>query len=306
MPPSQAGAPIGSLWSEAIRLFRRHSGVFMGLAALQIIPQLVLTILLQATGIAGAATLQLDRLLNELNRRTEAASGNLDSLAGFPWGMPTDAIVKLLAWSLGILFIQAFLFRTVAMGASVAAVGEAYRSGEPRWGQSLTVALAHLPSLFAWGLLSGLGFFGSLVLLLIPCLGIFIWLMLLAFLAMRLLLVPQIIVAEDINVFAAMGRSWELTRNVFWHMFGAWMLFVVVVGLANWIITSTLSAIIGSVAGENAGLTIASTQGVSTILGLLITPIAYIGFTLLYYDRQRQASLPPPPPPAYPPYTPYQ
>ena len=225
MPPQQVGTPIGSLWSEAIRLFRRHSGVFMGLAALQIVPQLVLAILLQATGIVTDATLQLDRLLNELTSRTESANGDINALAGFPWGMETSAIVQLMIWSLGIMFIQAFLFRTLAMGASVAAVGEAYRSGEPRWGQSLTVALAHLPSLFAWGLLSGMGFFGSLVLLLIPCLGILVWLFLLAFLAMRLLLVPQIIVAEDINVFAAMGRSWELTRNVFWRMFGAWLLF---------------------------------------------------------------------------------
>jgi hypothetical protein len=286
-------------------LFRRHSGVFMGLAALQIIPQLALAILLQATGVISAATIQVDRLFNELNSRVESANGNIDALAGFPWGMPTDAVVTLLAWSLGILFIQFFLFRTVAMGASVAAVGEAYRSGEPRWGQSLTVALAHLPSLFAWGVLSGLGVFGSLLLLLIPCLGILIWLMLIVFLAMRFLLVPQIIVAEDVNVFAAMGRSWELTRNVFWRMFGAWVLFVLVVAIASGVITNILSALIASIAGTNAGLTIASTQGMSTILGLLTTPIAYIGFTLLYYDRQRQAATTPPPP-AYPPYTPYQ
>jgi len=306
VPPQQVGTPIGTLWGETIRLFRRHSGVFMGLAALQVIPQLILAILLQATGVVSAATIELDRLVNELNRRIESANGNVEALTGFPWGMPTDAVATLLAWSLGILFIQFFLFRTVAMGASVAAVGESYRSGEPRWGQSLTVALAHLPSLFAWGILAGMGFFGSMLLLLIPCLGILVWPILMVFLAMRFLLVPQIIVAEDINVFAAMGRSWELTRNVFWRMFGAWTLFVLMVGITSWVITNILSTVIASIAGANAGLTIASTQGMSTILGLLTTPIAYIGFTLLYYDRQRAASTPPPPPPAYPPYTPYQ
>jgi hypothetical protein len=306
VPPQQAGTPISALWNETIRLFRRHSGVFMGLAALQIIPQLALAILLQATGVVSAATIELDRLVNELNRRVESANGNIDSLTGFPWAMPTGAIVTLLAWSLGILFIQFFLFRTVAMGASVAAVGESYRSGEPRWGQSLTVALAHLPSLFAWGVLAGLGFFGSMLLLLIPCLGILAWPILMLFLAIRFLLVPQIIVAEDVNVFAAMARSWELTRNAFWRMVGAWALFVLVVAIASWVITNILSAIIASIAGTDAGLTIAFTQGMSTILGLLTTPIAYIGFTLLYYDRQRQAATPPPPPPAYPPYTPYQ
>jgi hypothetical protein len=294
------------LWNETIRLFRRHSGVFMGLAALQIIPQLALAILLQATGVVSAATIELDRLVNELNRRVESANGDINALTGFPWAMPTGAIVTLLAWSLGILFIQFFLFRTVAMGASVAAVGESYRSGEPRWGQSLTVALAHLPSLFAWGVLAGMGFFGSMLLLLIPCLGILAWPILILFLAIRFLLVPQIVVAEDVNVFAAMARSWELTRNVFWRMFGAWALFVLVVAIASWVVTNILSALIASIAGTNAGLTIAFTQGMSTILGLLTTPIAYIGFTLLYYDRQRQAATPTPPPPAYPPYTPYQ
>jgi hypothetical protein len=298
--------PIGSIWNETIRLFRRHSTLFMGLAALQIIPQLVLSVVLQATGVLGRAQVQIEAILAEFNRLFEAGGGKDTSfISSFPWGLPVDAVAQLLVWSMVIFFLQYFVFRTLAMGASVVAVGDAYGSGEPLWGRSVQGALRHLPALFSWALLAGFTFFALLILLIIPCFGILIYFGLVLFLATRLLLVPQVIVAEDVNVFTAMGRSWELTRHSFWRMIGAWLLFVFVVGLASYFITLLLSGIVASVAGGSSGLTIAFTQGLSTVLGLVTTPMAYIGFTLLYYDHQRRATTPPPTPPQYPPATPY-
>ena len=60
--------------------------------------------------------------------------------------------------------------------------------------------------------------------------------------------------------------------------------------------------------GATSGFAIAVQQGTSTIAGLLTTPIAYIGFTLLYYDYQLRASADTPPsaPPSQPIYPPYQ
>src|SRR5438046_639394 len=85
----------------------------------------------------------------------------------------------------------------------------------------VVAALGQLGQLFLWAILSGVGFFALILLLLIPLCGLFIWAGVLAFLAMRLIFVPQIIVAEDANAFAAMSRSWELTRGSFWRVFGA-------------------------------------------------------------------------------------
>ncbi len=297
---------IGAIWNETIRLFRRHSTLFMGLAALQVIPQLLLSVVLQATGVVGRSQVQIEAIVAEFTRRFEESGGqDTTFINSFPWGLPVDAIAQLLVWSLVIFFIQSFIFRTLAMGASVVAVGDAYGSGEPYWGRSVQVALRHLPALFSWALLAGFTFFALLILVLIPCLGLFMWIGVVLFLYLRLLLVPQVIVAEDVNVFTAMGRSWELTRNSFWRMFGGWLLFVLVVGLLSSLITSLLAGSMGAIAGSTSGLTLAFTQGLSTVLGLLTTPLSYIGFTLLYYDHQRRATLPPPPPP-YPTYTPYQ
>ncbi|MBA3468834.1 MAG: glycerophosphoryl diester phosphodiesterase membrane domain-containing protein [Herpetosiphonaceae bacterium] len=311
-PPtySQYGPPvmsIGAIWNETIRLFRRHSTLFMGLAALQVIPQLLLSVVLQATGVLGRSQVQLEAVIAEFTRRFEAGNSQDTSFINeFPWGLPVNAIAQLLVWSLVIFFIQFFVFRTLAMGASVVAVGDAYGTGEPSWGRSVQGALRHLPALLSWAILAGFSFFALMILLLIPCLGIFMWFGVVLFLAMRLLLVPQIIVAEDVNVFTAMGRSWELTRNSFWRMLGAWLLFVLLIGLLSGLITTLFSSVVASVAGSTSGVAIAFTQGLSTVLGLVTIPLAYIGFTLLYYDHQRRATVPPPAPPQYPTYTPYQ
>jgi hypothetical protein len=297
--------PIAAIWNETIRLFRRHSSLFMALAALQVIPQLLLSVALQTTGVMRRSMVQLESLGEEFNRRLQASGGqDTTFINSFPWGLPVDAIAQLFVWSMVIFFIQFFVFRTLAMGASVVAVGDAYGSGEPRWGRSAQGALRHLPSLFSWALVAGFTFFGLMLVLVIPCFGPFIWLGALLFLAMRMLLVPQIIVAEDVNVFAAMGRSWDLTRNSFGRMFGAWLLFVLVVGLISYLITLVLASFVGSIAGGTSGFAVAFTQGLSTVLGLITTPLAYIGFTLLYYDHQRRAAMPPPAPPQYPPYMP--
>ena len=305
VPRQPIGMTIGAIWTETVRLFRRHSTLWMALAALQVIPQLLLGVVVQATGVADAAAIQLDRLLNEYTSRVEAANGqDLTFLQDFPWKLPTNALVQLLVWTAATFFVQYFIFRTLAMGASVAAVGEAYRTQEPRFGQALGVALQKIASLLAWAILAGIGFFGLFFLVLIPFVGFFLWIGALVVLAMRLLLVPQIIVAEDTNVFTAMGRSWELTRGSFWRMLGAWLLFVVVVGIVTGFITSIVSGLIGAIAGPDAGITLASTQGISTIVGLISTPIAYIAFTLLYYDQHRRAVMVAPPPP--PMYTPHQ
>ena len=59
---------IGAIWNETIRLFRRHSTLFMGLAALQVIPQLLLSVVLQATGVVGRSQVQIEAIVAECRR----------------------------------------------------------------------------------------------------------------------------------------------------------------------------------------------------------------------------------------------
>ncbi|HEY1013457.1 MAG TPA: glycerophosphoryl diester phosphodiesterase membrane domain-containing protein [Herpetosiphonaceae bacterium] len=296
--------PLGTLFSEASALFRRHSSLFMGLAAIQVVPALLLALVLQATGIGPRGIAQVDAIMQKLQQEIDRSGGqDPNVLIGMPWGLPTDHFATLVVWSMTGIFVQYFLFRTISLAAMVVAVGDAYQNEQPSWRRVLAATLPHLPALLGWALLSGVLLLGSIFLLLIPCLGLFIWLSLIIFLSIRLLLVPQVVVAERTGLFQALGRSWELTKGTFWRAFGAVMIFVVVLSLISLIVTSLLGAIALAMFGESSGVTIAVQQGVSTVASLLTTPLAYIGFTLLYYDYQLQASQPAPPSqPLYPPY----
>lgn len=306
-PPGYFGRPLmpmGTLFSEAFALFRRHSTLFMGLAAIQVLPSLVLALVLQATGIGPRGIEQVTAIMDELQRRVQESGGeNTGALDGMPWGLPTEAFATLVVWSIGGIFLQYFLFRTISLSATIVAVGDAYQNERPDWRRVLSATLPHLPALLGWALLSGVLLLGSIFLLLIPCLGLFIWLSLLIFLSVRLLLVPQVVIAERVGLFQALGRSWELTKGTFWRAFGAVVLFVVLLSVIALLVTTMANALAAGLFGESAGVTVAVAQGISTLAGLLTTPLAYIGFTLLYYDYQLQSSQPPPPSqPLYPPY----
>ncbi len=104
-----------------------------------------------------------------------------------------------------------------------------------------------------------------------------------------------------------MGRSWELTKGAFWRMVGAWILFVALINIATTLVSTLIISVLSAIAGAESAFTVAANQGITTFLALLTIPIGYIGFTLLYYDQVRRATMPPPSqPPQFPTYTPYQ
>ena len=109
--------PIGALFSQTLDLIRRHSGTFMALAALQAIPALLFGMYSYAIGLSQRATVQIEQLLEEVQRRTQ--TGNPDDLMGFPWGMNIDAVVDLLGISLISLLISSFIMRAFVQGATV-------------------------------------------------------------------------------------------------------------------------------------------------------------------------------------------
>ncbi len=300
--------PIGSIWSQTIQLLRRFPSVFMGLAALEIIPQLLFAVYAEASGLSQRFETQYLQLVGELERRVQQAteSGNSNVLTGFPWGLDYSAFQQFMLASIVLLLIQYFILRNLAIGGAVAAVGDAYSTERPSFGAAMSSGIRSLPALLGWGLISVSVFLLFAVTLLIPCLGVFIWAGVLIFLHIRLLLVPQVVVAEQQGLFSAIGRSWQLTRNRFWRFFGAWLLFSIVVTMGARVVTSLFNSVIVSITGTSHGFSLAATQAVATVVSLIATPIAYIAYTLLYYDGVRQEQQAPPPPPVYPTYPPYQ
>jgi len=286
--PSSTPTPMTffNLIREAINLLRRYSGLFMGLAALQVGPFLIGSLWLQANGIQARATAQLNVIMAEMQRRIDnGQTGDGMWVLDYP---RADIAPYLLAL-FGFGFISIFIMRNLAMAASVIAVGDHYRQATPRWASVVLSSLRRLPALIAWGCICVLGLVIALFFAIVPILGTILALGLLWFFGVRLSLVPQIIVAEQVNVFRAIHHSWILTRGAFGRITNIWITLVVLLAVLASYITTIISAIAMALFGETSALTIAMTEGFSTVTSIMILPMAYIGFTLLYYDQLRLA-----------------
>jgi len=99
----------------------------------------------------------------------------------------------------------------------------------------------------------------------------------------RSFLVTQVIVIEDVRGWAAFKRSWTLMRGNFWR---AQLIFLFAVVVA--IVLSLLLNIPGSVLERliRGPVGIILSQVVSQLSQILLTPVAGIAFTLLYYDSR--------------------
>ncbi len=109
-------------------------------------------------------------------------------------------------------------------------------------------------------------------------------------------------VLENLGVFAAIGRSWSLTRKNFWRLLGINILTTIITSMVAGIfggIASALSVIFvvaGSSSPEDAITSINTayilTMVVSTIAQLLILPFTSSVNALLYIDlRMRKEGL---------------
>ncbi|GAA2749522.1 hypothetical protein [Amnibacterium kyonggiense] len=120
------------------------------------------------------------------------------------------------------------------------------------------------------------------------------------FFYIKFALTPSIIVLEGRPVFAAIGRSWGITRKAFWRTFGVVALVSLLVGAAAQIVSIPFSVIGGALAGvlaPNAGSDIQGqlvTSLVASAPALVVTVIvAGVGqiaqvsaLVLVYLDRR--------------------
>jgi uncharacterized membrane protein len=177
-------------------------------------------------------------------------------------------IVAKLLPSIAIGLISVLFFGCVFFGFFGALVGNPFGDtafqSEPSGG---TIALAFL-LLFGGGL---------------------VFVVLLAFVAVRILFTSQAVIAEDKGPIEAIRCSFDLTKGYFWRTFGIFLL----VALLTYIIQAVPSGILGAIYGA---LTLRGggvpdfvqqqifTSVVSAITLVLVTPFQLIAYTLMYYD----------------------
>ena len=123
-----------------------------------------------------------------------------------------------------------------------------------------------------------------------------------SYLSIKFSVASPAMVLENLGVFAAIGRSWTLTRGNFWRLFGINILTAIITSMVAGIfggIASALSVIFvvaGSSSPEDAITSINTayilTMVVSTIAQLLILPFTSSVNALLYIDlRMRKEGL---------------
>lgn len=152
------------------------------------------------------------------------------------------------------------------------AVSEVRRGEEPRLLPIALRGLAALPVVCAAAIMSWLGFFGGLLLLIVP--GLILWI--------RWYVAIQAAAIEREGWMAALRRSWALTEKAWGHV----IVFFVCIVLVTWAPTALLG-----LGFDGESVTIASFVAEAALQVLLVSFTA-LATALLYYDlRSRREAL---------------
>ncbi len=170
----------------------------------------------------------------------------------------------------GIFTLLSFLFiQPLAAGAMVKAVSDAYVGERPTvggvYGYALGVIWSLLLVIFLRLILVAIGF----ILLIIP--GIILYI--------RLVFATSSVVVEDARGREALRRSWRLSKQSFWKIFGTTLLAGILAGIVAGIITVPLAL---AATRTTAGWILRAIGG--SIGQVLVTPFTTTVVVLLYFD----------------------
>lgn len=170
---------------------------------------------------------------------------------------------------LALMVVAVIVIYLVIVLLLVLVAAAVFAGGEPESGGAIAAAI-----------------FGFLLALVIPGIAA-------AFFAIRWHLVIPAMVIEDIGIFAALRRSWGLTRGYFWRTLGIVLLFGVILGIVSAVITGPLS-FLGSFVLMSAGtegqlhtsmlITNLIITAVSSLVGFIVTNMGLLISIMFYYD----------------------
>ncbi len=170
-----------------------------------------------------------------------------------------------------ILALASVLIGIVAGAASVFCVGQVLAGRNVDVMDCYGRALSVLLPLLATTIIIGLALVGSAILVLVLIgIPLFFFVLVIWFFAV------QAVAIESKSTFDALRRSHELVKGNWWRVFGIGVLFILL-GIALLVPPIIGSVIVGSV---NAVLS----SVVMVVAFALVTPVLYIGSTLLYID----------------------
>jgi Membrane domain of glycerophosphoryl diester phosphodiesterase len=263
---------LGELLDQAIRLYRRNFWTFIGIIALVYVPVMILQT-------AASALLSSSML--------EMASGSLSP----------EEIFSNYAYWIGILstlilaLVNYILVQGIAAGALTRAIADNYL------GRKIGILDAYRGIRGSWlALLGALLFVGILLIgvfiwWLVPCIGWFTGLGMMAFLmaAINPLVAPAVVL-EGQGAIDAVRRAWSLARRRFWpvlgYIFVLYLFSLIIVSGPSAIANVALSGALQAFDDPTTQLVVTSIiQALVSLVGILIYyPLQMTAFTLIYLD----------------------
>jgi hypothetical protein len=276
---------VAELLDAAFRLFRNN---FLLLVAIVAVVQVPLTVL------DAGLSLPVNQSLEEAQRDQQSAFDPETYDPDNPPQIISDSMWRfwaLTGLNIGISGLLALIGTSLMTGALAWAVAQRHL------GRPVTVGRAYRAVFRRWKSLLGatlliLGVYLLLIIIgIVPCVGWIFFLPMILFCYACLRFAPQAVMLEERRAGESLRRSWYLVKPLFWRVFG--MLFLL--WLLGIIITAGPSLLVnyGLVALQPSYLVqLLISTVLSTLLGLLYTPIRLTGETLIYYDlRVRQEGL---------------
>ena len=296
--PQPGGIPLrplvlGDILNGAVTAIRRNPAATVGLAA----------IVVAITGIV-TTTLTLLAAGNVHTSVRTFGSGSATfttrtSVSGLTWATLVSLVLSLIVGVLLTGMLTAVIGRGV-LGGRVS-IGDAWRLARPRLGAIIGVVLLawlillvplvvylvilflliglHLTGLaVAFGLIAGLALVGTEILLYV-----------------RFLLATPAVVLERRSPAAALRRSWHLSARSFWRLFGIFLLTLILVSIAGFVVQIPFRVVMillgdGFSATSPASIIVAGVGGI--VAAAITRPVEAGVVVLLYIDtRMRKEGL---------------
>jgi hypothetical protein len=268
--------PLPELLDELFRLYRRHFSLIVGVALLVALPGLVWTLVTGTYRLNSASYANL--FVTSGSSTPVFNSQQFSNLVG-PILLGLLGGLILLPFSVGAVYRAV---TDVALGRP-ATIGSVLRETLARYWPLLGLIGLVLLMVIGWFIAEIIGF----VLLVIPGLAVFCAAV---YLAVRWSLAVAAMMAEDVGPIRGLGRSWNLVSGQWWRTFGI----LLIVWIMQLIITYGLVILFGLIAAlvTTGDFQLAVAQVGGTLLSALVSPIATIAITLLYFDlRVRKEGL---------------
>lgn len=280
---------LGDILDGTIRVYRKRPWLFVSIiAVLAGIPMAIIQI----------SGLQISEYID--------ASGAMNPANPIDLNFLIDNLVPMSLILICLVFN--FFLHTIATGATVHAVSETILGREVQFTESIKavwpftgdiilariiagviIASSMIPGSIIIGIASTpaalMGSYGAGIAIML--IGILFLYVLIGFLAVKFLFIPQAVVLEKLDAFKSISRTWNLTSGFGWRTFGFVLILFIILGIIGYALgigIELLTGLVGKSPGVNHGMVLAFQGVLLTLVSFFTYPIQLIAYTLIYYD----------------------